>query len=247
MTIKTKGLILREQTLGESDRLVWVLTQDEGLVRAFARRAKSLKDSKNAGTSLLCYSRLTLSRGREHTYINDAFPEEAFFGLREDLLRLALAQYFCGLASEIVPEGVEAGEILRLILNALHFLATGAREPAFLKPIVEMRMLSLSGYMPDLICCKNCGKYEDDRMLFKYGRGELYCPDCYVNNGDPFVSLSRGALTALRHIVYSDFEKVFAFSVSPQAQEELTRAAEAYSVHILQRRLKTLDFYTSLL
>ena len=37
--VKTQGLIIREQPVGESDRLVTVLTKDEGVVRAFARRA----------------------------------------------------------------------------------------------------------------------------------------------------------------------------------------------------------------
>ena len=57
MKVTTQGLIIREQVVGESDRLVTVLTRDEGVVRAFARRAKNLKDSKNAATGLLCYSR----------------------------------------------------------------------------------------------------------------------------------------------------------------------------------------------
>ena len=48
MQVKTQGLIIREQTVGESDRLVTVLTRDAGVVRAFARRAKNLKDSKSA-------------------------------------------------------------------------------------------------------------------------------------------------------------------------------------------------------
>ncbi len=247
MQIKTQGLIIREQTVGESDRLVTVLTRDEGMVRAFARRAKNLKDSKNSATGLLCYSRLNLYKGRDKYIINDAFPIEVFFGLREDILRLALAQYFCGLAYEVVPEAVEAGEYLRLILNALHFLSEGTRPPVLLKPIVELRMLSLSGYMPDLVCCKNCGAYEADQMYFKVGRGEIYCNDCFINNGDPCVALSRGALTAMRHIIYSDFEKIFSFSVSGAAQRELTAAAEAYTVQVLQKRPKTLDFYNSLL
>ena len=55
-----------------------VLTQDEGVVRAFARRAKNLKDSKNAGTGLLCYSRLKFSKGKETYNINEAFPLEVF-------------------------------------------------------------------------------------------------------------------------------------------------------------------------
>ena len=67
MQVKTQGLIIREQTVGESDRLVTVLTRDAGVVRAFARRAKNLKDSKSAATQLLCYSRLSIFKGRENT------------------------------------------------------------------------------------------------------------------------------------------------------------------------------------
>lgn len=247
MQIKTQGLIIREQTVGESDRLITVLTRDEGVVRAFARRAKNLKDSRNSATGLLCYSRLNLHKGRDYYIVGDAFPIEVFFGLREDIVRLALAQYFCGLAAEMVPEGAESGEYLRLVLNALHFLSKGTRQPELLKPIVEMRMMSLSGYMPDLVCCQNCGAYEAQRMYFKIGRGVIYCKDCFLNNGDPWVELSPGALTAMRHIIYSDFEKIFSFSTSPGALRELTEAAEAYSVSVLQKRLKTLDFYHSLL
>lgn len=247
MQLKTQGLIIREQTIGESDRLVTVLTRDEGVVRAFARRAKSLKDSKNAATGLLCYSRLTLSRGKESCYINEAFPIEVFFGLRKDVVNLALAQYFCSLAAELVPEGVESGEYLRLVLNALHFLSEGGRPAEVLKPLVELRMLSMAGYMPDLVCCAECGAYESPRMYFKVNRGTLYCQDCFLDNGDPCVALSPGALTAMRFIIYSDFERVFSFSVSGPALRELTEAAEAYTVSILQRRPKTLDFYNSLL
>lgn len=247
MQVKTQGLIIREQTVGESDRLVTVLTRDEGVVRAFARRAKNLKDSKNSATGLLCYSRLNLYKGRDKYIINDAFPIEVFFGLRQDIVRLALAQYFCGLSTELIPDGVESGDYLRLVLNALHFLSEGTRPETVLKPIVELRMLSLAGYMPDLVCCAECGAYEADRMYFKVNRGTIYCQDCYLNNGDPCAVLSRAALTAMRHIIYSDFEKIFFFSISEGAQRELTQAAEAYTVHVLQKRPKTLDFYNSLL
>lgn len=246
MKVTTQGLIIREQVVGESDRLVTVLTRDEGVVRAFARRAKNLKDSKNAATGLLCYSRLNLWKGRDKYMINDAFPIEVFFGLREDILRLALAQYFCELSVELVPDGAESGDYLRLVLNALHFLSKGSRPEAQLKAIVELRMLSLSGYMPDLVCCAACGAYEAERMYFKVNRGTIYCKDCYLSKGDPFVVLSPAALTAMRHIIYSDFEKIFSFGVSPGAQKELSAAAEAYTVHTLQKRPKTLDFYNSL-
>ena len=171
MQVVTQGLIIKEQAVGESDRLVTILTKDEGVVRAFARRAKNLKDSKNAATGLLCYSRLKLSKGRDTYNVNEAFPIEVFFGLRKDVTALALAQYFCQLAVELVPEGVESSEYLRLVLNALHFLCQGTRPQPLLKAIVELRMVSEAGYMPNLAYCANCGAYQAERMYFKINRG----------------------------------------------------------------------------
>ncbi len=245
--LKTQGIIIREQTVGESDRLVTVLTRDEGVVRAFARRAKNYKDSKNSATGLLCYSRLDLHKGRDKYIIDAARPIEVFFGLRGDLLNLSAGQYFCELAAELVPEGVESAQYLRLVLNALHFLCTGARTAQLLKPVVELRMLSMAGYMPNLVACEACGAYGAPRMFFRVNRGEIYCQNCYINKGTPVVALSPGALTAMRYIIYSEFEKIFSFHLAGHALTELTDAAEAYTLHVLQKRPKTLEFYHSLL
>ena len=142
---------------------------------------------------------------------------------------------------------MESSEYLRLVLNALHFLCQGTRPQPLLKAIVELRMVSEAGYMPNLAYCANCGAYQAERMYFKINRGELYCKSCYIHTGDPCAPLSPAALTAMRHIVLSDFEKIFSFSVSPGALGELSAAAEAYTVEILQKRPKTLDFYHSML
>ncbi len=244
---KTRGLILREMTLGESDRLVTVLTEDQGVIRAFARRAKNLSDGKNAATSLLCYSRLDLYRGRERYIINSAIPIETFFGLRSDIVALALAQYLCQFTEELVPEGPDSGEYLRLVLNTLHFLSEGSRPPELLKALIELRMLSMSGFMPDLVACAACGAYESERMFLRVTRGELYCEKCYLKKDTPALGLSPAALTAMRHIIYSPLEKAFAFALKGAPLRELSEAAEAYSISVLQKRLKTLDFYHSLL
>lgn len=246
MKIQTEGLVIREQTIGESDRLITMLTKDEGVVRAFARRAKSLKDSKQSGTALLCYSRFNLYKGRDKYVVNDAFPIDTFFGLRGDIAGLALAQYFCDLAFELVPSGIDAGESLRLVLNALSFLSGGGKDPKILKPIVELRMLSVSGYMPDLVCCRVCGAYEADPMLFFADEGSIRCERCSAGSAKNTVALSPAALKAMRHIIYSDFERIFSFSLTSGALHQLSAASEAYTVSTLQKRPKTLDFYRSL-
>lgn len=246
MKVKTQGLIIREQAIGESDRLVTALTRDEGVVRAFARRAKNYKDSKNAATGLLCYSRLDLYKGRETYIISAAYPIESFFGLRKDIVTLSLAQYFCQLSAELMPESTPAGDCLRLVLNALHFLSSGERSPRLLKPLVELRMLSLAGYMPDLVGCANCGAYESPTMTFWAERGQIFCQDCWMPENGGGLGLSPGALMGIRHMVYSPMEKLFSFSLSPSALEEAEAAAEAYVLAVVQRELTSLSFYKSL-
>lgn len=246
MNVKTQGLIIREQPVGESDRLVTALTRDEGVVRAFARRAKNYKDSKNAATGLLCFSRLDLYKGRETYIISAAYPIESFFGLRRDIGALSLAQYFCQLSAELIPEGVPAGESLRLVLNALHFLSGGQKSPRLLKPLVELRMISLAGYMPDLIGCGSCGTYESPRMYFLAERGQILCEECWRPEYGRGQALGPGALMGMRHIVYSPIEKLFSFSLSAGALGELERAAEAYVLATVQKELTSLSFYKSI-
>lgn len=63
MNSTTKGLVIREQTTGENDRLVTLLTADRGLVRAFVRGGKQLKNRRAAATSLFAMASLPCTVG----------------------------------------------------------------------------------------------------------------------------------------------------------------------------------------
>ena len=91
MQIETDGLVIMERQVGESDRLITVLTREEGVLRAFARKAKLLRSSKLSATQLLCYSRFLIYKGRDKYIIDDAQPVEVFFDLRRDIGSLSLA------------------------------------------------------------------------------------------------------------------------------------------------------------
>ena len=246
MYLETDGLILGEQSVGESDRLVTVLTRDEGVLRAFARQAKRVKSAKLSATQLICYSRLSIYKGRETYIIDDARPIELFFDLRRDLEHLALAQYFCELARSVAPQEAPAGDFLRLLLNAFHFLQKGTKPLFLLKPVVEMRMLSFAGYMPNLVACCECGRYLADPMYFYPARGELACPDCAPRLGGAPMALPPGVLTALRHTVYADFEKLFSFTLPEAGLRALAAASERYVLCTLDRGFQTLTFFHGL-
>ena len=245
MKTKTKGLIIREQTVGESDRLVTLLSEDFGLVRAFVRRAKSVKNSNVSATSLFAYGEFTLYRGGDANVIESAAPIEIFFDLRNDIERLALAQYFAQLTYYLGNEEQPSHEMLRLILNSLHLLCKGKKSPKLIKAALEMRMLCLGGYMPDIIACYRCRKYESDIMFFDISEGCIYCDECFRNNA---VEVPLSVITAIRYICLTeDVSKVFSFRLSDENMDKLGDICERYLLSRVEGKLTTLDFYKTLI
>ncbi|MDR3551591.1 MAG: DNA repair protein RecO, partial [Clostridia bacterium] len=239
------GLVIRELNVGESDRIITILTREKGVVRASAKGARIPKNRFASVCRLLCFSRFTLFAGREKYIIDEAEPLDVFIGLRGSLSGLALGQYFCELCGAVAPQEEPAEPFLRLILNALHLLETGSRPPTLVKAAFELRLLTLAGYMPDLVACRGCGAYEQDTMYLLPVTGCLMCADCLREKSvrEAAMPLSKGALAAMRHAVYSDFERLFSFSLPEPALEQLSEAAEASLVSQLERSFATLEFY----
>lgn len=244
MQTTTKGLIIREQTIGESDRLVTLLTDDFGLIKAFVRRAKMMKSQNLSSTSLFVYGDFTIYKGKDAYVIDNASPIEVFFDLRSDIERLALAQYFAQLTYYLGNEEQPSHEMLRLILNALHLLCKGKKSQKLIKAALEMRMLCLGGYMPNILACNKCGEYETDLMYFSVEEGCIYCKECV---GSSSVPVPLGVVTAIRYIcLVDDVSKVFSFSLSEENVDILSDICEKYLLSRIDGRLTTLEFYKGL-
>lgn len=244
MQTKTQGLVIREQTVGESDRLVTLLTADYGLVKAFVRRAKNIKSNNVSATSLFAYSEFTLYRSREAYVVDNAVANEVFFDLRKDINSLSLAQYFVQLAYFLCAEEQPAPDTLRLLLNALHLLCKGKKSHKLIKSVVELRMLALGGYMPNLLACYRCGTYESEVMYFDVQEGCIYCKDCFRNNA---LTAPLGVITAMRYICLSDLGKVFSFNIGEENMNILSDITEKYTLSRIDGRLTTLDFYKAII
>ena len=242
MKFSTTGLIIKQQNIGEQDRLVTVLSEN-GVLRAFVRRAKNIKSPKCASTGLLCYSKLLISEHRNSYNINEAESIEMFIGLRKSIDNTSLAQYFCELCIHLCPKESEAKEFLRLMLNSLYLLSNNKKDPLLIKFCFEMRLISMCGYMPDLVMCDICGEYEKEQMLFVPKTGKLYCKSCADHAAISGVALNKSGVLALRHAVYSDLEKLFAFEVSNELLTTLNFISENYITLITERTFQTLQFY----
>lgn len=247
MFIKTEALVLRETEYKDHDKLLTVLTKDYGRLTVRARGIKGKTSKLKAGCQLLCYSEFTLRDYQGYYTVTEATPIKMFAELRKDLERLSLASYFAQLAEVVSQEDVPNSELLSLMLNALYALADLNLSQKLVKAAFELRIACFAGYEPYLEQCPVCGSAMPDR--FNISKGVLHCAQCHnAELADGIrLPISQGTLAALRYIVYSPAKRLFSFTLSDAAMQELGGLTEAFLCAQLERGFYTLDFYKSLM
>ncbi|MFV0497800.1 MAG: DNA repair protein RecO [Candidatus Fimivivens sp.] len=246
MQCVTHGVIIRAKSVGD-DRLLTILTSDYGVISAVARGANKPRGRLTSSTELFCYSKMVLFRYRGSNTVDSAEVEQSFFALRQNIAALSLASYIAELCCELAPPEEAAPEYLRLVLNTLHLLSKGSKSVWLLKPLFELRLMTMAGFMPDLTGCAVCGKFgeqDSEHMCFSIETGTLYCQNC-KNAEFRAESIPEGVLSAMRHIIYSPVEKLFAFSLPEDGLRILTRICESYMLYHFQKQCRSLSFFYS--
>lgn len=244
--IVTKGIVLRETETKEADKILTLLTQDEGKIPVIARGVRRKGCKYAACAQPLVYSEWTLYRKGDWYYANEGTTIELFNGLRKDLDAMALGFYFAEMTEAVVAEETQAQEILRHLLNGLYALSVLRKPPALVKAAFELKLMCLAGYEPLADGCAFCGKTEPEQPLFDVVQGVLRCRACGVGESSLSMPLCQSSLAALRHVIYGDPKRLYSFQLGEDAVRRLGGAAEAFTAAQLERGFRTLDFYKSL-
>lgn len=247
MKLHLNGIIIRETDLGENSKVVKILTAQKGVISAIAKNCSNLKSKNTAIVQLFAYCGFSLYVGKKGYIVDESEVLELFWGIREDLQSLALAQYFCELCLFLSPEEHNAHDFLRLFLNSLYYLSRKNKDEKFLKAVYEMRACSVCGYMPNLVGCHKCKVYQSPRMKFMIEKGTLVCEKCASAEKSVMgYTLTSGLLDALRHIIYSPTDKLFSFNVSEETLSVLCEVCEKYIYSHVGTNFKSLNFYKSI-
>ena len=157
-----RGVVLRETETKETDKILTLLTWEQGKIGVIARGARRKNCKFAAAAQPLAYAEWTLYRRKDWHYASDASTLDLFSGLRGDLTALALGCYMAELTEAACPEDVPAPELLRHLLNGLYALSALHKPPALVKPAFELRLLCLAGYEPLADACAFCGVPEPE-------------------------------------------------------------------------------------
>lgn len=247
--LNVKGVVLAQTPVGEQDRFIDILTAEYGVIEVLVKGAAKITSKTGSATQLFAYAQFSLAdkkHGRARI-LNSVSPIHIFYGLRSSVPAVALASYFSQIITFSVLPRAGTPELLRLMLNSLHYLSEGTYEMPHIKAVFELRAASLLGFMPDVVMCRTCGAYLPAELSFSVEGGYFCCKDCRpAESMAHWIAMPAGSLQAVRHIVLSDFEKIYAFRLKDAAQEPLFAFAEAFLQYHIDRHFQTLDFYKTI-
>lgn len=268
----TDGLVVREYELGEHDKMLTLLTPSYGRISVIAKGARSLKNKYMSPARLFTYANYELHRRGDMMWLRSAEVIESFPQLEKEITRLYLAQYLVDLACELSGEGEPAVDMLRLTLNSLYAVCRGIKDQRLIKGTFEWRAAGYSGYMPELGDCHICGAPDaacanDGGICYiDVMNGALMCASCAAGRLERDAALpsdvipvdsdgvrsillpvNRSVLAAIKYVLTAMPERMFAFSLSEDADlETFSSVVSTYITHHLERGFASLALYNEI-
>ncbi|MGH9188489.1 MAG: DNA repair protein RecO [Acidimicrobiales bacterium] len=231
---RDQGVVLRTMRLGESDRIVTLVTAGRGKVRAVAKGVRKTKSRFGARLEPMGHVSMLLYEGRELDIVTQAESLDHFRVIREDLDRLRKANTVLEAVDQVAQEGHANVRLYQMTVGALRALA--AHDAAMLVPAFFLKLLSLEGFHPVLDTCAACDEPKG-LVAFDLGVGGAMCGSCAGGRALP---VSAEALALVRRVL--DGNLVVAMSEPPgPVATEVTRLAIAAMEYHLERRLRSVD------
>lgn len=252
------GLVLRESAVGESDKLLTVLTAEYGRITLRAKGVRSIKSKNLALCRVFNYGNFEYYEKNGMCWLAGGSTQNSFFGSNYDIEDFSLASYIAEVACEITGEGVGAEKILRTTLNTLYAIDKKLKPRELIKGAYELFAATHSGFAPELFECRECGCESAESFFVDIMNGNIVCPECLktksgasleaeVDKYDArniLVPISMSALTAARYVITARPERILAFELKDEADlADFSRLGETYLQNHLERGFDTLDFY----
>ena len=228
---KDEAIVLKTIKLGEADRIVTLMTRSHGKVRAVAKGVRKTKSRFGGRLEPFTHVDLMLYKGRgDLDTITSADIMSSFDVVRTDYTRLTAAASLVELVDKITPDRERALNTYMLLLSGLQALVDGRDSvvPAFF-----VKLLSISGYHPQLGICAGCGATA--LSGFSAELGGAVCEDCW-HEDERAMRLSPAAIALMARLLSADFGE----SADPVEADEVTGVMRRYAEFHLERPLRSL-------
>jgi DNA repair protein RecO (recombination protein O) len=237
---KEQGIVLGSVKLYEADKIITILTQGSGKVRAVAKGIRRTQSKFGARLEPFTHVSLMLYRGRNLDTVTQADILHPFRRLREDFALFSAGEAMLEAADKVAEEHERNVRLFLLLKQGLGALETGPTDPAAVAESFLLRLLMLSGFAPALGGCAVCGTRPAGR--FSPSQGGSVCDDCRDRDAR---RASAEALGWLAGLAEGDLAAAGGNGVPPSIRGEGRALLYGFAEYHLERRIRSLPLLAS--
>ncbi|QGQ95731.1 DNA repair protein RecO [Paenibacillus psychroresistens] len=239
MLYKLEGIVIRSMDYGENNKIIAIYTRHNGKMSIMVRGAKKMNSRFSSVTQIFTHGEFVLFKTSSMGTLNQSETLESHRKLRENLHMSAYSAYVVELIDRIVPE-LDANEMMFEQLKASLEAIESNKDPAIVLNIMEMKMLAIAGYLPQLDECVSCNAH-DGEMGISITQGGVLCAKCFYKDNQLF-RISASTLKMLRLFQRMDLRRLGAIEVKDETKKQLKLIMRAFMDHFIDIRLKARGF-----
>ena len=240
MILKTKGIVIKRMNYGEADRILTVLTRDQGKIKAIAKGSRKILSKFGGSLEPFCLVDFIFHEGKSFYIVTSASVIEHFEKIHTDIDKTAKAFYIGELLDKFLEEKQNHPEVFELFAKYLEGLEN-ADDPILI-PVFSAKILEAVGFKPVTAECLHCrSKLVLKQNYWDDVEGGVICKTCHEKFGHG-QEISNDLIKILRLIFSPQFKVGSKINISEKYKNQTGAVLESYIEGVLERELKSKKF-----
>lgn len=236
MILEVEGILIDEKAYGETSKIVYILTQEYGVIGCLSKGSRMLKSNLRSISSKLTYGKFYIYYKKDKlSILSGCDVIDTFKNIKKSIEQISYASYLLELTKQVEKQ-TSRGEIFNFLISSLKKIDEGF-DPLVITNILELKYLEFLGVMPILDSCSICGRKTGIVTLSSY-RGGYLCNQCRTNE---FIVDSK-TIKLIRMFYYVDISKIEKLEISDKIKREINHFLDDYYDHYTGLYLKSKDF-----
>lgn len=189
--VETEAIVLKSFNLAEADKIIYLITQTDGIIKGTAKGSRRLKS--RFGSILEPFTLIKLDyfqkEERELVSIRDVELIKSYFEFAGHPDFLRLSSYMAELLIEFSPPHEKNDKLYRMTRACFAVISENPAVYFSIKTYFEIWLLRLAGYLPDWVSCVVCQReVELNETTMLQTNNQLACLNCVSSRKDLTIS-----------------------------------------------------------
>lgn len=236
------GIVLRSHKLGESDKIVRVMTREHGKRSVVAKGLRKTSSRFGARLEPFTCARMLVHEGRNLDTMRQAEIEVSNREVREDLELFVYGSAMAELVDGITSEHQPHPELFDLLRTGLQLLVDRPEHAPFVLSFFGVRAMAEAGFALRVAGCAVCGgAVGEGEASFSLHLGGMVCDACRARGAEGGKLVRVGAPTAalLRWMAAHQLGEWSEQMPPPAAERELRLLMDRVLEHWMEREFRS--------